>query len=428
MLKKITPGQFIALGFFSVILIGSILLYLPISHNQNVEFSYFDALFTSTSAVCVTGLTVISPGDTFTVFGKTVLALLIQIGGLGITSIGVSFVYFTGQKVFFKQRSIVRESFNYNSFNGIYKLIKSVFAVTVLVEVSGALLLFPFFLKNNSVLNSIGMSLFHSVSSFNNAGFDIFGGLDNMLPYKDSAYLCIITSLLIIFGGLGFLVITELFTKFRKTRLRLHTKVVIFMTVSLIVSGAVLLYITENISPLQAYFMSVSTRTAGFTTVDFNNISNAGVFIMCILMFIGASPGSTGGGIKTTTFLVLFTSLFCYLRQKETVIFKRKISKDAVFKAFLIATMSLTVTLISTVLICIFDKQTEFLKILFEVVSAVGTVGLSYGITPTLSFASKVVLILTMFIGRIGPLSIVSLWISKKKSGISFPEENINVG
>ena len=428
MKKYMSPGRFIALGFFLIILLGTLFFLLPISQKVPGSISFTDALFTSTSAVCVTGLSMFDPGTVLSPFGQTVLALLIQFGGLGFVCISVGFIMFSGQKLFIRQRTLVKEALNYGSLNNITSLVKSVLSITIIAEGVGALLNFTVFSKIYPLPKAIGVSLFHAISSFNNAGFDIFGNGDNLVSYSGNIPLSLITSFLVIFGGIGYLVIKEVILKHKFKKYTLHTKVVLTMTVSLLLLGTLLFKITENYSWLNSFFMSVSTRTAGFTTVDLSNISNAGYIVYCLFMFIGASPTSTGGGIKTTTFLVVLVSLYSYFSTNKPSLFRRTLAKDILYKAFIILTTGITFIFLSLFLLCIFQPNIAFKDLLFEVFSAFGTVGLSTGITSSLSLVGKYIIIATMFIGRLGPLTIASLWMYKKTSHISYAEESVTLG
>ena len=428
MKKLMNPGRIIAFGFFSIILIGTLLFMLPISQRVPGSISFIDALFTSTSAVCVTGLSTFDAGSILSPFGQTVLILLIQLGGLGFVSISIGIVMMTGHKVFLKQQTLVKEALNYGSLGGIFTLLKSVLFTTLIIEGVGALMVFPIFLKDYKPLKALGISLFHSISSFNNAGFDILGKGNNLLSYQKNIPLLLITSLLIILGGIGFLVIKEVTFKHKFKKFSLHTKVVLTVTFSLLLGGTLLFKIFEGYDWLNAFFMSVSTRTAGFSSVNLGNISNAGLIFYLILMFIGASPTSTGGGIKTTTFLVVFMALYSYISENKTSIFKRTLSKELLHKAFVIFSMGIGTVITSLTLLCITNPSIPLNDLLFEAVSAFATVGLSTGITPTLSLLGKLVVIFTMFIGRVGPLTIVSLWILKKTSGVSYAEESLTLG
>lgn len=427
-LFKLTPARFITLGFASLILIGTLLLLLPIAHNEGVHVSFIDALFTSTSAVCVTGLIALDTKDTFTVFGRTVIAFLIQTGGLGITSIGVGFILFSGKKISMRERVLVKEALNYPTLKGVLKLVRSVLLLTLSIEFIGFILSLVVFSQDYPFLEAIGISAFHTIAAFNNSGFDVLGGLTNLIPYQDNVLLNLTTAGLIILGGIGFVVIHDVLEKRSFRKLMFHSKVVITMTLSLLFIGTVLLKMTEDITWLGAFFNSVSARTAGFSTFPLIEFSNAGLFVLVILMFIGASPGSTGGGIKTTTFFVLLHGLYHAATNKEASAFKRKISKDNIHKSFVIFTLASLVVIIGMFILTLLEPNTDFLHLLLEVVSAFGTVGLSVGITPGLQDLSKFILVLIMFIGRLGPLTIVSLWIYKSNNSISYSEENLSIG
>lgn len=427
-LKKLSPGRIIALGFFGVILLGACLLMLPISINPGVEVPFIDALFTSTSAVCVTGLIAIDTADTFTVFGRIVVALLIQIGGLGVTSIGVGVVFVAGRHIGFKERLLVKEAWNVDSFQGIVRLVRAVFLMTLCFEAVGALLSFLVFVQDYAPLDALGISLFHAVAAFNNSGFDILGGLQNLIPYQSNVLLNLTTCGLIIFGGLGFLVILDCMKKRSFRKLTLHSKVVLSMTALLLVIGTLLLKATEDVSWLGAFFFSTSARTAGFSTYPVGNFTNAGLFVLTLLMFIGASPGSTGGGIKTSTLFALITAVRSSATNQPGQAFKRKLPAEVVSKAFIITLLAAFVVCAGTFLLCLLEPEYTFLQLLFEITSAFGTVGLSTGITPALAPLSKFLVILVMFIGRLGPLTIATLWAFKPTAGVRYSEESITIG
>ncbi|MDD4774561.1 MAG: potassium transporter TrkG [Eubacteriales bacterium] len=425
--RRLTPGHIISAGFAAVILIGAVLLMLPVSVNKGVRLTPIDAFFTSTSAVCVTGLIAVDAADTFTVFGRIVLAVLIQTGGLGITSIGVGIIMLSGKKINMRERVLVKEALNYNSFKGVLSLVKSVLIMTLGFELCGMLLSLMVFARDYPFWDAVGISAFHAVAAFNNSGFDILGGLRNLIPYQNDVLLNLTTCMLIIFGGLGFFVIREIITKRSFRRFSLHTKVVITVSVSLLITGTLFLKATEDITWLGAFFFSTSARTAGFSTYPLGGFSNAGLFVLIVLMFIGASPGSTGGGIKTTTFSVLLCALLNASKSKLSI-FKRKLPAELLHKALIITLLALTVVIVSTFLLCVSEPDTNFVSLLFEAVSAFGTVGLSTGITPGLTVFGKTVLIFTMFVGRLGPLTIASLLIIRPEPAVSYAEESMAVG
>ena len=428
-LKKQPPGRIIALGFIVAIFLGSLLLSLPCSLREGVDLLYIDALYTSASAVCVTGLIAVDAHDTFTPVGQLFLCLLIQIGGLGVTSVGAGVILAIGQKINFKGRSLIRESLNLNTGQGLVRFIKSVLLTTFAFEASGAFLSFLVFIQDYPWKKAIWISLFHSVAAFNNSGFDILGNLQNLIPYRNSVALNLITIILIIFGGIGFWVIHEaLALRFNWRKFSMHSKVVVIMSAILIAVGALLFKFTENISWLGAFFQSVSARTAGFSTYNIGDFTEAGLLIMIVLMFIGASPGSTGGGIKTTTFFVLLQGIKSAATNTSEKAFRYAIPSEAFRKASVIAFMAAFIVLSGTYIMLILDPQVGFLAALFEITSAFGTVGLSTGITAHLSLESKILSIIVMYVGRMGPLTIATLWYFKNNELINYPEGNISIG
>lgn len=426
--KKMSPGRYISLGFVAAVLLGAIILYLPITHRSGVNVAFIDALFTSMSAICVTGLMAIDTYDTYNVFGQTIIALLIQVGGLGVTSVGVGFMLIARKKVDFKDRIIAKEALNLDSMRGVVKLIKSILLMTLCFESVGAILSFIVFSRDYPLPRAIGISLFHSVASFNNSGFDILGGNKNLLDYQSDVLLNLTTCGLMIFGGLGFVVIKEILHKRSFKKLSLHSKIVITMTGFLLIVGTLLLKITEKLSWLGAFFFSASSSTAGFSTYPVGNFTNAGLFIIIILMFIGASPGSTGGGIKTTTAFTMFISAYSASTNKHCTAFKRKIPNEVVSKAFVLTFLAMSLVCAGTLSLCVLEPEFTFLQLLFEVVSGFGSVGFSTGITSELKTISKLIMALIMFIGRVGPLTIASLWSIKPKASVCYSEEAITIG
>ena len=427
-IKKQPPGRLIVMGFALVILLGTALLLLPVSVKDGATVTFIDALFTSTSAVCVTGLIAIDVADHFTAFGQTVVAALIQIGGLGVTSIGVGLILAARKRVGIKGRVLVKEAFNVDGIKGMVRLVRSVLLMTLCFEVVGMLLSLIVFAQDYPFPHALGISAFHSIAAFNNSGFDILGGLRNLTIYPDNLLLNLTTCGLIIFGGVGFLVILDVLKKRSFKKLTLHSKVVITTTIVLLVGGTLLLKATEDITWLGAFFQSVSARTAGFSTYNIGEFTNAGLFTLIVLMFIGASPGSTGGGIKTSTFFVLMQQVRGIFTKKHVGAFKRSISNDVLAKASMIALVSLLLVCGGTFLLCVLEPDCTFIQLLFEQVSAFGTVGLSTGITPGLCDGSKLVLIFTMFAGRVGMFTLLSIWIERPAPTTHYTEEAITVG
>ncbi|MEE0835890.1 MAG: potassium transporter TrkG [Clostridia bacterium] len=429
LIKKQSPGRIIALGFALIILLGSFLLSMPFSIQDGIRVRYIDALYTSTSAVCVTGLIAVDAGDTFTPLGQFFLAVLIQVGGLGVTAVGAGIILAIGKKVNLKGRNIIREAMNLGSGKGTVRFIKSVFMTTLAFELTGAVLSFAVFIRDYPPLRAAGLSLFHSVAAFNNSGFDILGGLQNLIPYQDDIILNFVTCGLIFFGGIGFLVIREIIGKrFRWSKFSMHTKAVITVSIFLIAAGTLLIKLTEEVTWLGAFFQSVSARTAGFSTYPLGKFSNAGLLILTVLMFIGASPGSTGGGIKTSTLFVLIQGIKSAATNKSEKGFRYAVPADAFRKAAVITLIALSVVITGTYLMVIMEPSISLMDALFEITSAFGTVGLSTGITTGLCDGSKLLSIIIMYIGRLGPLTIASLWYFAKGERASYPDGNIAIG
>lgn len=427
-LARQRSGLIIILGFLLVILAGTGLLLLPISLQEGAKLSFVDALFTSTSAVCVTGLLVVDTADTFTVFGRTIVALLIQIGGLGVSSVGVGAIVLMRRHVGFKERILVQEGLNLDSPRGAVRLVRAVLIMTLSVELIGMGLSYIVFSQDFPPLKALGISAFHAVASFNNSGFDILGGMTNLIPYQDNVLLNLTTAGMIILGGIGFLVVVDVLQKRRFRRFSLHTKIVLVMTGILLLVGTVLIKALDDITWLGAFFTSTSARTAGFSTFPLGDFSTAGLFVVTLLMFIGASPGSTGGGIKTTTFFSLLMAIYALAANKHPSAFKRTIPRDTLYKAFVVTTLAMGLCAVMLLLLCVLEPHLQMEQLLFEVVSAFGTVGLSTGITPDLSEASKLLITLTMYIGRLGPLTVASLLTFRALPGAHYSEEPIPVG
>ena len=428
MLKKIGPYGLITIGFLLSILIGGILLYLPISQKAGADVSLVDAFFITISAICVTGLSTIDVANSFNLFGYTIIALLIQIGGLGIVCAGLSIILLAGQKIGIKERILIKDSLNLNSLKGIVKLVKSIFRITFIIEFIGALFSFCSFIKYYKFKDAIVISIFHSISAFNNAGFDLIGNFRNLVPFENDILLNLTTSGLIILGGLGFIVINEIIEKKDFKKISLHSKIVIKMSIALLIIGTLIIYVSSDISLLASFFTSVSSRTAGFNTVPIDSFNKVSLLFIMILMFIGASPSSTGGGIKTTTFYSLIKGTYSICSNKRCHSFKREISHETILKSFIVLFVGMIVVTSCLICLCIFEPNIDLLDLLFESISAFATVGLSTGITPELSTISKIVIMITMFIGRVGGLTLLSLWTKKGKKYVSYPTEDILIG
>ena len=428
MLKKIGPYGLITIGFLLSILIGGTLLYLPISQKSGAEVSLVDAFFITISAICVTGLSTIDVANSFNLFGYTIIALLIQIGGLGIVCAGLSIILLAGQKIGIKERILIKDSLNLNSLKGIVKLVKSIFRITFIIEFIGALFSFCSFIKYYKFKDAIVISIFHSISAFNNAGFDLIGNFRNLVPFENDILLNLTTSGLIILGGLGFIVINEIIEKKDFKKISLHSKIVIKMSIALLIIGTLVIYASSDISLLASFFTSVSSRTAGFNTVPIDSFNKVSLLFIMILMFIGASPSSTGGGIKTSTFYSLIKGTYSICSNKRCHSFKREISHETILKSFIVLFVGMIVVTSCLLCLCIFEPNIDLLDLLFESISAFATVGLSTGITPELSTISKIVIMITMFIGRVGGLTLLSLWTKKGKKYVSYPTEDILIG
>lgn len=427
--RRLSPARFIAIGFAATILIGSALLMLPVCVKPGVSLPYIDALYTSASAVCVTGLLTVDVGDTFTAVGQTIIAVLIQIGGLGVGAIGAGIMLATRRRMDLKSMNIVREAGNLDAGRGVTQFLSVLFKTTLVIELCGAVLSFPTFARHYPVGKAIGISLFHAIAAFNNSGFDILGGGRNLAPFRDDIPLNLVTCALIIFGGIGFLVIGEMRSKrFAWKRYSMHAKIVLSTSAVLTVGGALLLWLTEKFSPLAALFHSVSARTAGFSTVPLGSFSEAGLLVMIVLMFIGASPGSTGGGIKTTTFFTLLVGIRSAATNRSEKAFRYSLPKEAFRKSAVITLIGLLVVLVGTLLFMLAEPTVPLADALFEVVSAFGTVGLSTGITPTLGLPAKLLSILLMYIGRLGPLTVATLWYFSHGERVRFPEGDLAIG
>ncbi len=435
LLKRQSPARIIALGFAAVILIGSILLILPCSVRDGVTIRYIDALYTSTSAVCVTGLIAIDAGCAFTPLGQFFLAALIQIGGLGVTSVGAGVILAMGKRIRLQGRNLIQEASNLDSGKGVIRFIKSVFLTTVTIELIGAALSFLVFVQDYPPIKALGYSLFHAVAAFNNSGFDNLGlsgdvyNNINLIPYQDNILLNLTTCVLIFLGGIGFLVIREVIDKrLHWKKFSMHTKVVLSVSAVLLIAGTLLIKLTEDVTWLGAFFFSVSARTAGFSTYFLGDFTKAGLLVLTVLMFIGASPGSTGGGIKTSTFFALLQGIKAAATNKSEKAFHYALPANAFRKAGIITLLALGVVIIGTYLMVVMEPDIRLIDALFEITSAFGTVGLSTGITASLSDGSKLLSILIMYIGRLGPLTIASLWYFTKGDRVSYAEGNLAIG
>lgn len=436
---KLNPPAVLAIGFLSLILIGSFLLNLPMATKTGESAGYINALFTSSSAVCVTGLVVVNTGEFWSIFGQVVIIVLIQIGGLGFMTMATLVALILGKKISLKERLVIKEQLNQSTMSGLVRLTKYVILLTFAVEGVGAVLLSTKFIPIYGVGKGIWFSVFHSISAFCNAGFDITG--NSMVPFVNDLSINLIISALIIFGGIGFSVIFDVSKHRRFSKLSLHSKLVLTMTGILLISGTVIFYLIEMNNPhtlgslgngskiISSFFQSVVTRTAGFNSLDTGSIEDTSAFLFIIFMFIGAAPASTGGGIKVTTFgAIALATLASIKGERDVVIFKNRISDDVVQKSLAIIAISITLIIIVSFILTV-TEEAVFLELLFETTSAFGTVGLSRGVTPNLSEIGKMIIIFTMYIGRVGPLTMAFAFGQRKKQrSYRYSEENIMVG
>jgi trk system potassium uptake protein len=438
---KLSPARILAIGFLSLILIGTFLLMLPISTNEGNELSFIDALFEATSAVCVTGLVVVDTGTTFTVFGEMVLLFLIQIGGLGFMTIGVIIAIFLGKNIGLKGRLVIQESLNQLSLEGMVRLVKFVLIFTLIIEGLGAVVLSMRWANEFGFPQSIYYGIFHSISAFNNAGFDIMGDFRSMTEYVGDFTIITTLSSLLIIGGIGYTVILDIWKKKSFKKLSLHTKLVLWITLILNVLGTILILVLEYNNPgtlsglsikdkiLGAYFHGVVPRTAGFNSLNMPELTMSSQFVTIMLMFIGGGSGGTAGGIKVTTFVIILLAVWNLIRGNDDVnIMERRLPKDLVYRAFAITVYSVGIVSLMIFILTI-TEEAPLNFILFEVISAFGTVGMSLGLTPELSAIGKVVISFLMFIGRVGPLTL-AFALAKKNNKLPFKyaEEKIMIG
>jgi trk system potassium uptake protein TrkH len=438
---RVGPAQAIIVSFASIIAMGSFLLFLPYARAAETHLRYIDALFTSTSAVCVTGLIVVDTGTAFSPIGHFFLILLIQAGGLGIMTIAAFIQVSLGSHMSISGRFSTASLLDQGDLKNLFGIIRSIVFITLSFEAVGTALLLPYFLKQfESGLQGVFHAIFHSVSAFCNAGFSLYSG--SFIEARSNIGVNLVLMWLIVSGGLGFTVLRNLlagFLKEKNQRLTVQTRIVLITTLFFIVYGAVNFYLLEknhvlrSMHPqsalLSALFQSVTARTAGFNTVDIARLRPVTLFMMSTLMFIGASPGSTGGGIKTTTFFITMLSIITILRdQRFNTIFRRRIPYQVVNRAFAILVAAIGFVILGTLLLG-YSQNFSFMRLYFETVSAFGTVGLSTGITPHLSDFGKVVIMVCMFAGRLGPLTLVlAVGNLQRTRLVTFPEERIMVG
>ena len=445
-IKHLSSAQVVLIGFLAIILAGSVLLCLPISSADGKVVSYVDALFTATTATCVTGLVTVPTVSTWSIFGQVIILLLIQIGGLGVITIAASIMMMLGKRIGIGNRILIQDSFNLNSLSGIVKFIKKVIIGTLIIEGIGTLLYMTVFVPDFGI-KGIWISVFNSVSAFCNAGIDIISE-NSLCDYALNPVINLTTSFLIISGGIGFVVwwdVIEIIKNKKRRHLRflsLHSKIAISATAVLIVVGTILFFIFEYNNPLTmqsysliekveaSFFQSVTTRTAGFATIPQENFTNASSIVSLLLMFIGGSPVGTAGGIKTVTFVILLATAAFVIKNKRTIdVFNRQISEKSIKKVIAVFATSFSVMTLSTILLSA-ASNADFLDVLYETVSATATVGLTRNFTASLNTVGKIIIIATMYFGRVGPISLAVAFKMRKSSEniIENPIEEISVG
>ena len=434
----------IAAGFAVIILIGSLLLTLPVSSATGTRVGWFDALFTSTSAVCVTGLVAVDTGTAYSRFGHAVLLVLIQTGGLGFMTFATLILRLLGKRLTLRERAVVRESLNEERMGGLVQMIQWVVLSTFTVEAVGALLLAIRFVPKFGWGDGLFYSVFHSVSAFCNAGFDLFGGFASLTGYRGDILVNLTVIALVVLGGLGFAVLHDLFVQRRLDRLRLHTKIVLSAYGALFLVGFLFTLAVEWRNPatlgglpfdeklLAAMFQSVTLRTAGFNTIDQAEMMPATKLVNCVLMLIGAAPASTGGGVKVTTFAVLALLVRMVARGEISIsVFHRRLERTLVQRAVAIMTIAVAIVFADVIALSLLEPGADILDIAYECASAMGTVGISALGTPSLKLASKIFILITMYLGRIGPLTMALLLANKQaamRESYRYPEDRVMIG
>ena len=443
--NKFSP-MLLVYGFAIVIAVGTLLLALPISSKTGQFTSPIDAFFTSTSAVCVTGLVVVDTGTYWNFFGQFIILILIQIGGFGFMTSTTLFLLVLVRKIGLRERLLIGESMGITRLGGLVNLVKKMAIFTIVAEVIGAILFYIQFSTDYSTGSAIWKSIFQSVSAFNNAGFDIFGNhiigtFVSMTNYSGDVWVLLVTAVLIILGGISFLAFADIIKIRNLSRISLDTKLVVYTTVALLALGMVVILLTEYNDPdtlgimsipeklLNSFFQSVTARTAGFNTIDMANVADYALFFTMILMFIGGASGSTAGGIKVNTFGMVIATMWSSIRGREHVgAFGREFTTQQIYRALTIIMLSLGLIAVIVFLLTI-TEDFRFLNLLFETVSAFGTVGLTTGITPSLSIAGRLIIALTMFMGRLGPLALALYLLQRQRpTTYRYPQEVIRIG
>jgi trk system potassium uptake protein len=443
---KITPTQLIVASFATLIFFGAFLLNLPIASRNGQPVGFINAIFTATSAVCVTGLVVVDTGTHWTAFGQVIIVSLIQIGGLGIMTMSTMLALLVGRRITLRERLLIQESLNQFDLEGLVRLTKNIIITTFAIELLGAIMYSLVFIPEYGINKGIAFGVFHSIAAFCNAGFDIIGDFRSFTPYVNNYIININAMALIVIGGLGFSVWTDIYQIFRDRSLRnitLHSKVVLATTIFLILFGAIFIFVSEFNNPgtiknlpfsgkvLASFFHSVSPRTAGINTLDMIALTTPTKFMTIILMFIGGSPGSTAGGIKTAKAAILVLTVIAVIKGKEEPeVYERRIPNYLVYRAMAVAAISLGLVVLVTMVLSI-TENADFMTLLFETTSAFGTVGLTLNYSPNLSWIGKLIISITMFAGRVGPLTLVLAFAQRasgNKGNLKYPEDRIMVG
>lgn len=440
---KKNPYMVFFISFASIIFLGALLLVLPSASQNGKSVGFVNALFTSASATCVTGLTVVNTASHWTVFGKIVIITLIQIGGLGVMTMTAMISFFIGKRISLKTRILIMEERNVNELQGVVRLTKNILLFTFASEVIGSLLLSTVFIKDYGVLKGIGFSIFHAISSFCNAGFDITG--NSMVGYADNFIITLSVCTLVVVGGMGYFVLWDIHASKNFHHLTLHSKLVLVTTSVLVVFGVVVIFILERNNPgtmgsldisgkiNTSLFQAINPRTSGYNSVPLENLRMATVAIIIVFMFIGGSPASTAGGIKTTTMAVLIVSFYNLFRGKRDFeVFERRIMPETTIRAAAVLMVSLMLVIICSIVLSITEESAGFnyTDILFETVSAFATVGLSRGLTPYLSDVGKIMLTIVMLIGRVGPMTVAYAFLKQNRNigNYTYPEGKVIIG
>lgn len=444
--KNTSPFKILAIGFLTLILTGGLILTLPIATISGESTSFLNSIFTATSAVCVTGLVVVDTGTYWSTFGQMIILILIEIGGLGFMAMSTFFAMVLGKRISLRERLVMQEAYNTFSIQGIISHVRYMLIFTVTVQLSAALILMTQFIPVYGIGTGIYYGIFHAISAFNNAGFDLLGNFTSVTVFNENKIILITLAVAINIGGLGYLVCRELISSIKTKRklknFSLHSKVVLTISVILLSAGTLALLVFEWKNPVtmgpmsfgdkltNAFFSATTPRTAGFNSISTSDMSPAGKLLTMGYMFIGGSPGSTAGGVKTTTLgIVIFTLISVLRGRQDAEVYKRKISQSTVYRAMAIFMLGITIVIVGVMILSIVEIGSTFEMLLYEVISAFGTVGLSQGLTPTLSAVGKVTITIIMYLGRVGPLTVMLALAGKQeKVNIKYPEGKILIG